>query len=135
MLGRTGRNFAAGMSGGVAYIYDEEKEFSSVCNTEMVDLDPLTDPEEIEELHQLIQMHHEATGSVQARSLLSTWESTVRSFVKVFPQDYKKVLQEAKALKVATQAIQNAVLPIKKKQEPKVLDIEDSSVDIKGLEM
>jgi glutamate synthase (ferredoxin) len=93
ILGRTGRNFAAGMSGGIAYILDEAGDFSTRCNTQMVDLEALEDPEEIRELHEMIQKHAEYTGSAKAQQVLAGWESRVPQFVKVMPRDYKRVLQ------------------------------------------
>jgi glutamate synthase (ferredoxin) len=93
VLGRTGRNFAAGMSGGVAYILDEEGDFATRCNTQMVGLEKLEDPEEINDLHQLIQCHVDYTQSQKALKVLAHWEAMVPKFVKVMPRDYKRVLQ------------------------------------------
>ncbi|RFM27592.1 glutamate synthase large subunit [Deminuibacter soli] len=91
ILGTTGRNFAAGMSGGVAYVYDVKGNFASLCNTEMVDLDPLTQAD-AKALHTLISRHVNYTGSAVAQFVLSDFESQLQHFVKVFPRDYKKVL-------------------------------------------
>ncbi|MDB9314595.1 glutamate synthase large subunit [Spirulina sp. CS-785/01] len=96
ILGRTGRNFAAGMSGGVAYILDEVGDFATRCNTEMVGLDRLEDTEEIRELHGMIQKHAEYTGSTKAKQVLADWDKMVPQFVKVMPHDYKRVLQHIK---------------------------------------
>jgi len=93
VLGQTGRNFAAGMSGGIAYILDEVGDFATRCNTEMVGLEALEDPEEIRELHDMIQQHANYTGSEKAQTVLANWEATVPQFVKVMPRDYKRVLQ------------------------------------------
>jgi glutamate synthase domain-containing protein 2/glutamate synthase domain-containing protein 1/glutamate synthase domain-containing protein 3 len=93
VLGVTGRNFAAGMSGGVAYVLDEAGDFATRCNTEMVDLEQLEDPEEIRDLQELIQRHIDYTQSKQGITLLADWENTVPKFVKVMPRDYKRVLQ------------------------------------------
>jgi glutamate synthase domain-containing protein 3 len=94
VLGPTGRNFAAGMSGGVAYVYDVDRRFAGRCNTDLVDLDPLTEPDE-EELRTLIAEHAQRTGSLVARNLLSQWDRGARErFVKVMPRDYKRVLAE-----------------------------------------
>ncbi len=92
ILGDTGRNFAAGMSGGIAYIYDVKNTFKAHCNLEMVDLDPVA-PEDVEVLHQLISNHYEFTGSTVAKFVLDDFEHQLKSFIKVFPKDYKKVLQ------------------------------------------
>jgi glutamate synthase (ferredoxin) len=93
VLGTTGRNFAAGMSGGVAYILDETGDFASRCNTQMVGLERLEDAEEIDDLHQLIQQHANYTGSQKAARVLASWSEAIPTFVKVMPKDYKRVLQ------------------------------------------
>jgi glutamate synthase (ferredoxin) len=93
VLGKTGRNFAAGMSGGVAYIWDPDGSFPKHCNRQMVDLETLQDPEEIADLKQLIQRHHDYTGSAPAAQVLANWEASLPQFVKVMPRDYKRVLQ------------------------------------------
>ncbi|MBI3883825.1 MAG: glutamate synthase subunit alpha, partial [Sphingobacteriales bacterium] len=92
ILGNTGRNFAAGMSGGIAYIYDVKGTFAEQCNQEMVDLDPVGDDDK-EELRQLISNHLKYTKSTVAKFVLDDFESQLKNFVKVFPRDYKKVLQ------------------------------------------
>ncbi|MBZ5859109.1 glutamate synthase large subunit [Flavihumibacter profundi] len=93
ILGDTGRNFAAGMSGGIAYVYDVKGQFTTNCNTEMVDLDPVCD-EDINELQEIIKQHYEYTGSTVAQFILKDFDNQLRNFIKVFPKDYKKVLQE-----------------------------------------
>ena len=97
ILGDTGRNFAAGMSGGIAYIYDTQKTFREKCNVEMVELDPL-DQEDATTLFALIEKHATYTGSTVAKFILSDFENQLHHFVKVFPSDYKKVLQKKKLL-------------------------------------
>jgi glutamate synthase domain-containing protein 3 len=94
VLGNTGRNFAAGMSGGIAYIWDPEGTFTGNCNAEMVDLDPLVADEDIAELKQLISNHAGFTGSTVAGAVLNDWANQVTRFVKVMPKDYKRVLSE-----------------------------------------
>ncbi|MDX2214393.1 MAG: glutamate synthase large subunit [Oculatellaceae cyanobacterium bins.114] len=96
VLGTTGRNFAAGMSGGVAYILDQEGDFATRCNSQMVGLETLEDPEEIAELRQIIQNHATYTQSQKAIQVLENWEAMVPKFVKVMPKDYKRVLQAIK---------------------------------------
>ena len=91
ILGETGRNFAAGMSGGIAYIYDVNAKFFDNCNKEMVDLDPVED-EDMDELKQMIQKHFDNTGSTVAKFVLGDFENQLKNFVKVFPKDYKAVL-------------------------------------------
>ncbi|HKV05816.1 MAG TPA: glutamate synthase large subunit [Candidatus Acidoferrales bacterium] len=93
VLGRTGRNFAAGMTGGIAYVLDQFGDFRSVkCNRAEVDLEPVTNPKDSETLYQLIARHSELTGSPQARWIVENWESTLPNFVKVFPHEFKRVL-------------------------------------------
>jgi glutamate synthase (ferredoxin) len=101
ILGPTGRNFAAGMSGGVAYVLDETGEFPARCNPQMVALEKLEEPEEIEELRQLVKRHADLTRSQRAFKVLALWDEMVPKFVKVMPRDYKRVLA---ALKKAEQA-------------------------------
>ncbi len=92
ILGETGRNFAAGMSGGIAYVYDVNNLFSSFCNKEMVDLDPVGE-EDITLLHEMISKHFNYTGSTVAGFVMNDFENQVKNFTKVFPKDYKKALQ------------------------------------------
>ncbi len=122
VLGQTGRNFAAGMSGGVAYVLDEDKSFAKRCNLSMVDLEPVTEEEELmqrihhhggdlefkgridvmanmsgydaERLHQLISDHHRYTGSLRAKDILDNWAEYLPKFVKVMPVEYRRALQE-----------------------------------------
>ena len=95
ILGKTGRNFAAGMSGGIAWIYNPDNSFAENCNTEMVDLDPVSD-EDKAELLGLIQNHFNYTKSSVAKFVIDDFESQLKNFVKVFPKDYKKVLAKKK---------------------------------------
>jgi glutamate synthase domain-containing protein 3 len=96
-LGETGRNFAAGMSGGLAYVYDPEGKFPARCNMGLVGLDEIETEEEKEELFGYIQEHIEATGSSVGQEMLENWDETCKKFVKVFPHDYKRVLGERAA--------------------------------------
>jgi glutamate synthase (NADPH/NADH) large chain len=96
VLGPTGRNFGAGMSGGIAYVWDPDDTFHRRVNGEMVDLDPVDDDDR-EWLRAIVRKHRAETGSTVAARLLDRWHESVRSFVKVFPRDYKRVL-EAMAL-------------------------------------
>ena len=93
VLGQTGRNFAAGMSGGVAYVLDEAGDFKSRCNLQMVGLEKLEEPVEIEEIRQMIERHAKYTCSQRATEILTHWEATIPKFVKVIPKDYKRMLQ------------------------------------------
>ena len=93
ILGNTGRNFAAGMSGGIAYVYDVKGTFKTLCNTEMVDLDP-TLSEDAFLLKRMVEDHYQYTGSTVAQFVLADFENQLQHFVKVFPKDYKKVLAQ-----------------------------------------
>jgi len=97
ILGRTGKNFAAGMSGGIAYVFDETGEFAATrCNRSGVDLEPLFDTLDIELLRSLIAKHAGYTGSPRGQWMLENWSAMVPRFVKVFPHEYKRVLADAK---------------------------------------
>ena len=93
ILGQTGRNFAAGMSGGIAYVLDVDGDFARRCNTQMVELDPLDDLAEREEVRQMIRRHAEYTGSRHAEDILDRWDTAAARFVKVLPRDYKRMLE------------------------------------------
>ncbi|WP_277470336.1 MULTISPECIES: glutamate synthase large subunit [unclassified Paenibacillus] len=94
VLGATGRNFAAGMSGGIAYVYDPENSFIKRCNLEMVLLERVEEAEEAAELHKLISRHAELTGSAAAGRILGSWEASLPKFVRVIPKDYKRMLEQ-----------------------------------------
>ncbi|MDD5185722.1 MAG: glutamate synthase subunit alpha, partial [Paludibacter sp.] len=96
VLGPTGRNFAAGMSGGVAYVLDEENNFDFFCNMEMVELSLIEDSMDNKELHGLISSHYKYTKSTLAKQILDNWNLYVDKFKKIVPIEYKKVLQEEK---------------------------------------
>jgi glutamate synthase (NADPH/NADH) large chain len=97
VLGPTGRNFAAGMSGGTAYVFDKDKRFASLVNRELVDLDSLVDESDLWLVHGLLEDHVRFTGSVLATRLLDNWEQVVPRFVKVMPIEYRRVLQARRA--------------------------------------
>jgi len=103
VIGKSGRNFAAGMSGGVAYVLDEAGDFATRCNMELVGLEKLTDTDEIEVVWKLIQRHQTFTHSERAGKILGDWKNFIPKFVKVMPQDYKRVLQSLK--KVQSQGL------------------------------
>ncbi len=96
VLGKTGRNFAAGMSGGTAFVLDDAGTFQSRCNTGMVELEPVTMKDDTQLLHGLITKHFMYTGSRKAKQVLDAFEATLPKFVKVMPVDYKRVLEERK---------------------------------------
>jgi glutamate synthase (NADPH) large chain len=129
VLGKTGRNFAAGMSGGIAYVYDEDGQFAKRCNTAMVTLDKVLPREEQEAsidaaiwhrmaggesqadedlLKKLIEQHHSWTGSLRARDILDDWANLRGKFVKVFPTEYKRALGESHAAKAGSDTIAKA---------------------------
>ena len=97
VLGQTGRNFGAGMSGGIAYVWDPEGEFSKLCNSETFELETLSAASDILELKRLIENHANYTDSSVARAVLENWEDSLHKFVKVMPTDFKRVLAERAA--------------------------------------
>ncbi len=98
VLGPTGRNFAAGMSGGLAYVFNEDGKFATRCNMGMVDLFAVEQKSDIEELRALIENHAQYTGSPVAKKILDNWNKTLPKFVKVYPRDYRRVLEESQAI-------------------------------------
>jgi glutamate synthase (NADPH/NADH) large chain len=126
VLGQTGRNFAAGMSGGIAYVYDEDGDFAKKCNMSMVALEPVQSAADQEAktpravwhsqlrggvsqtdeaiLKGLIERHFKYTGSTRARALLDDWAHARAKFVKVFPTEYKRALAEMDAARIAGEA-------------------------------
>ncbi|MFH1416093.1 MAG: glutamate synthase large subunit [Elusimicrobiota bacterium] len=97
ILGRTGINFAAGMSGGIAYVLDENQLFDTKCNLDMVDLEPVVNEADMKYLLELIKKHIDYTGSKYAARIVEDWEEMLPKFVKVFPIDYKKALERIKS--------------------------------------
>jgi glutamate synthase (ferredoxin) len=93
VLGSTGRNFAAGMSGGVAYVLDWDEGFTDRCNQQMVYLESLTDPLEIEEVKGMVERHTRYTNSTLAQRVLADWDAILPRFVRVMPRDYKRMLE------------------------------------------
>ncbi|CAA7267905.1 unnamed protein product [Cyclocybe aegerita] len=158
VLGITGRNFAAGMSGGIAYVLDTAHTFASKVNMEMVELGKVTDPREIAALRSLIEDHRHYTGSEVADRVLHDFHHLLPLFVRVMPLDYKRVLEEqaardkeeklrqsvidlipsrtASQVDLASDGIQDVLLPkvlspapTPKRHEPALVDVEDSLVD------
>ncbi|MFO1520629.1 MAG: hypothetical protein U1G05_01025 [Kiritimatiellia bacterium] len=118
VLGRTGRNFAAGMSGGIAYVLDEAGDFAkNRCNAEMVQLEPVADAD-AEELKDLIQRHLDATNSNKARQILRNWADVLPQFIKIMPTDYKLALERIEREREAERrAAQQIALDVVAKQE------------------
>ena len=100
VLGETGRNFAAGMSGGVAYVWDKNHNFDYFCNMDMVEINLVEDSNYRKELHELIRQHYLYTGSKLARTMLDDWSHYVDDFIQVVPIEYKRVLQEEQVKKL-----------------------------------
>ncbi|KAK3092132.1 hypothetical protein FSP39_025440 [Pinctada imbricata] len=114
VLGLTGRNFAAGMSGGIAYVYDKTKVFPMKCNRESVSLDPLESDEDVNFVKDLIAEFQEKTGSVVAQTILDNWKNEQVNFIKVFPHEFRRALQEMaeeeKAKVVKEEPVKNGVM-------------------------
>jgi glutamate synthase (NADPH) large chain len=122
VLGKTGRNFAAGMSGGVAYVYDEDGQFAKRVNTAQVALEKVLPAAEQADagipqhkgqadealLKKLIEDHHRWTGSLRAREILDNWSTAMQKFVKVFPHEYRRALTEMGAKQEASATIAKA---------------------------
>jgi glutamate synthase domain-containing protein 3 len=112
ILGPIGRNFAAGMSGGMAYVYDPDGSLEANLNAEMVQLEGLDD-EDLEWLQAMLQAHIDATDSAVAQRIMNDWNNNVKHFTKVMPRDYKRVLEavaEAKASGATGSAIDEAIM-------------------------
>ncbi|MFA5059385.1 MAG: glutamate synthase large subunit [Candidatus Omnitrophota bacterium] len=111
VLGPTGRNFAAGMSGGIAYVWDKDKTFRNRCNLNMVELFPVQIESDIAELKTLIENHARYTQSSVAEFVLKNWNAVLPQFVKVYPNDYRRVLEEAaKVLEVKEEDLEKEVM-------------------------
>ena len=100
VLGETGRNFAAGMSGGVAYVWDKNHNFDYFCNMDMVEINLVEENSYRKELHELIRQHYLYTGSKLARTMLDDWNRYVEDFIQIVPIEYKRVLQEEQVKKL-----------------------------------
>lgn len=100
VLGETGRNFAAGMSGGVAYVWDKNHHFDYFCNMDMVEINLVEDSVSRKELHELIRQHYLYTGSTLARTMLDNWQRYIEDFIQIVPIEYKRVLQEEQMMRL-----------------------------------
>eukprot|EP00897_Mesotaenium_endlicherianum_P000426 jgi/Mesen1/10384/ME000081S09774 len=128
VLGSTGRNFAAGMSGGVAYILDKEGVFPSKCNTAICDLDPVEEEEDVLLLRAMVQQHQKYTKSKLAAEVLANFDELLPKFVKVYPRDYKRVINENKAKELAEKAA-----AAKAKEEESALEKKDAFAELKAM--
>ena len=97
VIGKTGRNFAAGMSGGIAYVYDGDGDFGSHVNTEMVEVGPIDDPDELVEVRAMLERHVRMTGSRLGARLLAGWSHASEHIVRIIPTEYRKALEKAAA--------------------------------------
>ncbi|KXN74244.1 putative glutamate synthase Glt1 [Conidiobolus coronatus NRRL 28638] len=127
ILGTTGRNFAAGMSGGIAYVLWNEKEFAEQVNPEMVDLETINEDDEIKFVKDLITEHVKYTGSPLGKRILDDFNHFLPQFVRVMPREYRKVLEAQKAAE--KKAITPPAEPIKHKHDSGLADIEDAPID------
>jgi glutamate synthase (NADPH/NADH) large chain len=109
VLGRTGRNFAAGMSGGIAYVYDAGRTFGQRVNLELVDVEPL-DRDDSAQVRALVERHRLETDSAVATALLEHWDLEVREFVKVFPRDYRRILEATRRAEAEGRPVDAAVM-------------------------
>ncbi|KAI8146357.1 hypothetical protein BJV82DRAFT_510238 [Fennellomyces sp. T-0311] len=131
ILGSTGRNFAAGMSGGIAYVLDPEGQFKENVNMEMVELETIYEKEEIELVRSMIEDHYHYTGSQKAAEVLDNFESYLSKFVKVMPIEYRHLLEKQKQVKTGQTSLQSDMT--QKKCEPVIEDLEDSVLDEKAI--
>ena len=111
ILGDVGKNFAAGMSGGIAYVLaDDADEFKALCNTEMIEFESLDDIEDMNEVSKMILNHFDYTESSKADYVLDNWDEFVKKFVKVIPKDYKRMMESIQEQKVAGLTDEEAVM-------------------------
>jgi glutamate synthase domain-containing protein 3 len=105
ILGKTGRNFAAGMSGGIAFVFDEDGTFPEHCNPGLVDLKPMNE-KSITDLRGMLERHVEYTGSAVAKRILADWDASIVKFVRVMPRDYARVLREMEQQEATAQPVE-----------------------------
>lgn len=127
ILGPTGRNFAAGMSGGIAYVLDTKNDFSKKCNQQMVELLPLEMSEDLSLVEDLLHQFHDKTGSLVAADLLKDWPAQASKFVKVFPYEYQRALKQLAEKEAAAQPVPET--PKVEKPTSPVQDIEETVTD------
>ncbi|KAJ0458321.1 putative glutamate synthase (NADH) [Helianthus annuus] len=128
ILGKTGRNFAAGMSGGIAYVLDVDSKFRSRCNSELVDLDKVEEEDDIMTLRMMIQQHQRYTNSQLAKEVLADFDNLLPKFIKVFPRDYKRILATMKETETAKKAAEEADI-----REEEELNEKDAFEELKKL--
>lgn len=128
ILGPTGRNFAAGMSGGIAYVFDTKGDFPKKCNPQMVELLPLELPEDLQFVEDLLHQFNKRTGSLVAADLLKDWPAQASKFVKVFPYEYQRALKQLAEKEAAAQPVAESPKVEEKPTSP-VQDIEETVTD------
>ncbi|KAM0034331.1 putative glutamate synthase (NADH) [Helianthus debilis subsp. tardiflorus] len=133
ILGKTGRNFAAGMSGGIAYVLDVDATFWSRCNAELVDLDKVEEEDDIMTLRMMIQQHQRHTNSQLAKEVLADFDNLLPKFVKVFPRDYKRILATMKEKEAAKNAAAELALEEADIREEDVLKEKDAFEELKKM--
>lgn len=133
VLGSTGRNFAAGMSGGVAYVLDIDGKFESRCNLELVDLDKVEEEDDILTLKMMIQQHQRHTSSNLAKEVLENFENLLPRFIKVFPREYKRVLANMKAQEAAKEASEPAAKEAEEESDEAELIEKDAFEELKKM--
>jgi glutamate synthase domain-containing protein 3 len=112
VLGSTGRNFAAGMSGGIAYVYDEDEDFASRCNPALVELQSLPELDEQDDelfLEQVLRLHVDATGSPRAAQVLADWTGNLKRWIRVMPIEFKKIMASSRTPAETTPVRKTAV--------------------------
>ena len=112
VLGRTGVNFAAGMSGGIAYVYDPRQDFDLRCNLDMVDLETLSQQADVDALREMIEKHVELTDSARGKELLADWEKTISLFVKVMPIEYRRALGQMRKVELGARRTEGEVVQV-----------------------
>ncbi|XP_057950396.1 glutamate synthase 1 [NADH], chloroplastic isoform X1 [Malania oleifera] len=132
VLGKTGRNFAAGMSGGIAYVLDVDEKFRSRCNPELVDLDKVEEEEDIMTLKMMIQQHQRHTNSQLAKEVLADFKNLVPKFIKVIPRDYKRVLASMKTEQASRETAQQATEGAEEQEEVELTE-KDAFEELKKL--
>ncbi|XP_034711000.1 glutamate synthase [NADH], amyloplastic isoform X2 [Vitis riparia] len=132
VLGKTGRNFAAGMSGGIAYVFDVDEKFSSRCNPELVDLDKVEKEEDIMTLRMMIQQHQRHTNSQLAKEILADFDNLLPKFIKVFPRDYKRVIESMKQEEAIKKALEQDTQEAEDQDEKELME-KDAFEELKKL--
>ncbi|KAB1205039.1 Glutamate synthase [NADH], amyloplastic [Morella rubra] len=132
VLGKTGRNFAAGMSGGIAYVLDLDGKFQSRCNLELVDLDRVEEDRDIMTLRMMVQQHQRHTSSELAKEVLANFENLLPKFIKVFPREYKRVLAKMKAENGSKDAVEHASREAEEQDEAEPME-KDAFEELKKL--